>query len=87
MRLLAALVAVLAHPGIHVGAQPTGLAVGGGSLWSANAGNGTVSRVDAVHRRVVRTIRVGVQPGAIAFAAGAVWVGDFTQNSVFRIDP
>jgi YVTN family beta-propeller protein len=87
VRLLAALVAALVQPGIHVGAQPTGLAYGAGSLWSANSGAGTVSRVDIVHRRVTRTIRVGVQPAAIAFAAGAVWVGDFTQNSVFRIDP
>ena len=87
MRLLAALLVALAQPGIHVGAQPTGLAYGAGSLWSANSGSGTVSRVDVVHRRVVRTIHVGVQPAAIAFAAGAVWVGDFTQNSVFRIDP
>jgi virginiamycin B lyase len=87
VRLLAALLAVLVQPGIHVGAQPTGLAYGAGSLWSANSGSGTVSRVDVVHRRVVKTIRVGVQPAAIAFAARAVWVGDFTQNSVFRIDP
>jgi YVTN family beta-propeller protein len=87
VRLLAALLVALAQPGVHVGGQPTGLAFGAGSLWSANSGSGTVSRVDVVHRRVTRTIRVGVQPVTIAFAAGAVWVGDFTQNSVFRIDP
>lgn len=87
MRLLVALLAALVQPGIHVGAQPTGLAYGAGSLWSANSGAGTVSRVDILHRRVTRTIRVGVQPAAIAFAGRAVWVGDFTQNSVFRIDP
>jgi streptogramin lyase len=87
VRLLAALLAVLAQPTIHVGAQPTGLEYGAGSLWSANAGSATVSRVDIAHRRVVKAIHVGVQPGAIAFAAGAVWIGDFAQNSVFRIDP
>ena len=75
MGLLAALLAVLVQPGIHVGAQPTGLAYGAGSLWSANSGGGTVSRVDVVHRRVTKTIRVGVQPGAIAFAAGAAHRG------------
>ena len=69
MRLLAALLVALGQPGVHVGAQPTGLAYGAGSLWSANSGSGTVSRVDVVHRRVVRTIRVGVQPAAVETAA------------------
>lgn len=72
---------------IHVGAQPTAMAFGAGSLWTANYGGGTVSRVDPAHHRVVETIPVGVHPAAIAFGAGAVWVGDFGAAAVYRIDP
>jgi YVTN family beta-propeller protein len=83
--MMAALVsAVLA---IHVGAQPAGMAYGAGSLWTANSAEGTVTRVDPVGRRVVKTIPVGASPAAIAFGAGAVWAGDFGASAVYRIDP
>jgi YVTN family beta-propeller protein len=84
--MMAALVTV-ATLAIHVGAQPTGMAYGAGSLWTANYGGGTVSRVDPVGQRVLKTISVGVNPAAIAFGAGAVWVGDFGASAVYRIDP
>src|ERR671922_2511435 len=79
--LLAALLA------IHVGSQPTGMTYGAGSLWTANWGGGTVSRVDPVHHRVVKTLRVGLSPAAIAFGAGSVWVGDYGASAVYRVDP
>src|SRR5438067_315320 len=82
--MTALIAAVLA---IHVGAQPTGMTYGAGSLWTANYGGGTVSRVDPVNHRVVKTIQVGVQPAAITFAAGSVWVGDFGAGAVYRLDP
>ena len=82
--MTALVAAVLA---IHVGAQPTGMAYGAGSLWTANYGGGTVSRVDPVHHRVIKTTPVGVHPAAIAFGAGSVWVGDFGAATLYRIDP
>lgn len=84
--MIAAL-AAMATVAIHVGAQPTSMAYGAGSLWTANYGGGTVSRIDPAHHRVVKTIRVGVTPAAITFGAGAVWVGDFGAPAVYRIDP
>src|SRR4051812_17954540 len=82
MALLAALVLT-----VHVGAQPTALAYGAGSLWTADSRGRTVTRVDPMRSRVTATIPVGITPVAVAFAGGALWVGDFTENSVFRIDP
>jgi streptogramin lyase len=82
--MTALLAAVLAIP---VGAQPTGMTYGAGSLWTADWGGGTVTRVDPLHHRVLKTIRVGTAPAAITFASGAVWVGDFGKPAVYRIDP
>src|SRR5215471_242109 len=75
------------HSVVHVGSQPTGLAAGAGSLWSANSGAGSVSRISPTQRKVTATIEVGTNPSSIAFGAGAVWVGDFTANALYRIDP
>jgi YVTN family beta-propeller protein len=47
---------------ITVGEQPTGMAVGGGSLWVMNQGSGTVSRIDPAAGRVVATVPVGAPP-------------------------
>src|SRR5438093_3103665 len=85
--MMTALVTTAATLAIHVGAQPTGMTYGAGSLWTADYGGGTVSRVDPVHHRVVKTISVGMNPAAITFGAGAVWVGDFGTAAVYRIDP
>ncbi len=84
---MASVLAAVAALVIHVGAAPTGMTNGAGSLWTANYGAGTVSRVSPVQHRVVKTINVGSDPFAIAFAAGSVWVGDFGKPAVYRIDP
>ena len=49
-----------------VGHAPDALAAGGGSVWSANGRDGTVSRVDRGHGQVT-TIDVGGEPTAVAF--------------------
>jgi streptogramin lyase len=88
--LAAAVALTLAHhtrATVHVGSQPTGLASGAGSLWSANSAGGSVSRISPTRRKVVATIRVGTSPSSVAFGAGAVWVGDFTADALYRIDP
>ena len=60
------------HP--DVGAGPTGIAYGAGAVWVANAGDGTVSRIDPATGEVVKVIPVGNRPTGIAFGEGAVWV-------------
>ena len=56
---------------IDVGDEPEGVAVGAGAVWVANAGDGTVSRIDPATRRVVKTIEVGNSPFGIVVAARA----------------
>jgi len=59
---------------IRVGDAPTAVAVGAGAVWVANAGDGTVSRIDPAKREVVETIHLGNAPSGIAVGGGAVWV-------------
>jgi YVTN family beta-propeller protein len=60
---------------VAVGLKPRFLAAGGGSIWTLNQGDGTVSRVDERNRKVTATIRVGI-PGAggdIGYGGESVW--------------
>jgi len=43
-------------------------------VWVANAGDGTVSRIDPAKAEVIRTIEVGGAPAGVAVANGLVWV-------------
>ena len=59
---------------ISVGAFPKGIAVGAEAVWVANAGDGTVSRLDVATNSVTSTISVGHRPQGIAVANDLVWV-------------
>jgi YVTN family beta-propeller protein len=72
---------------IHVGKDPLAVAVGEGSAWVVNSGDGTVSRIDPASRKVTATIPVGKDPAAIAVGGGMVWVADPPTHTVVRIDP
>lgn len=72
---------------VSLGATPTSIAAGFGSLWVTQSGAGTVSRLDLRTRTIRQTIRVGAGPSAIAVAAGDVWVANTLDGSVSRIDP
>ena len=58
-----------------VGRGPAAVVAGGGSVWVANALDGTVSRID---REPIRSsqIDVGGEPTALAFGAGSLWVAE-----------
>ena len=68
------------------GPDPEGVAVGAGSVWVANGGDGTVSRLDPETGTVLRDYAVGGEPGGIAISNDAVWVADNGGTSVSRID-
>ena len=59
---------------IQVGEAPSAIAFGAGAVWVANAGDGTVSRIDPSTDDVTQTIEVGERPEGLAFGGGAVWV-------------
>jgi YVTN family beta-propeller protein len=56
-----------------VGAGPTGIVIGANSVWTANAFDGTVSRMNLDTGRIT-TITLGGSPSGIAFADGQAWV-------------
>jgi YVTN family beta-propeller protein len=76
---------------VAVGARPSAIAFGSGSLWVANVDDQTVSRVDPRTLQTLRTLPVRGPPTGIAAAGGAVWVvyssPHATAVSVSRIDP
>ena len=59
---------------IPVGDGPRAVAVGEGSVWVANAADGTVSRIDPETNEVMKTITVGNAPVGVAVVDGSVWV-------------
>jgi YVTN family beta-propeller protein len=69
-----------------VGRGPAAVVAGGGSIWVANALDGTVSRVDRERGQVV-TIDVGGEPTAVAFGNRALWVANGEGSSIAQIDP
>jgi peptide/nickel transport system substrate-binding protein len=71
---------------IQVGAQPGGIAVGGGYAWVTNTGAGTVSQIDLRTHSLVVRIDVGRAPKGIAVAEGSVWVANSGERVVSRIN-
>jgi YVTN family beta-propeller protein len=71
---------------LAVGQSPSGIAYGAGSLWVANTGEGTVSRVDPASNRVLQSISVGVSPNAIAVTGNDVWVTNGGSGTVTRVN-
>ena len=69
-----------------VGHEPRALVVGAGSVWVADAQDGTVSRLEPSRDRVV-TIPVGSDPVALAFGDRALWVAERGDGSVAQISP
>jgi DNA-binding SARP family transcriptional activator/DNA-binding beta-propeller fold protein YncE len=72
---------------VLVGRRPVAMVVGHGSVWVANADDGTVSRIDPDRREVVRTIGIGAPAIDLAVGHDAVWVANGSDGTVSRIDP
>jgi YVTN family beta-propeller protein len=70
---------------IRVGKAPGAVAVEGSSVWVANSGDGTVSRIDPATNKVIATIGVGGRPTHLTAQSGALWVT--TPDSLQWIDP
>ena len=73
--------------GIAVGARPTAVAVGDGSVWVANFDEQTLSRVDPVTKKELTRIPAGGAPTGLAAGGGFVWVTHGFAGTVSQIDP
>jgi streptogramin lyase len=74
---------------IAVGNAPDGIAIGHGSVWVANAGDGALTRIDEISGNVLGTISYAnhsVIGAAVAVWRGSVWVADSSGDTVTRID-
>src|SRR5829696_1397314 len=72
---------------VLVGRRPVAVAIGHGSVWVANADDGTVSRIDQDRHELIRTIGIGAPAIDLAVATDAVWVANGSAGTVSRIDP
>jgi DNA-binding SARP family transcriptional activator/sugar lactone lactonase YvrE len=72
---------------VLVGRRPVAVAGGHGSVWVANADDGTVSRIDPDRREVIRTIGIGAPAIDLSIGPDAVWVANGSDGTVSRIDP
>jgi virginiamycin B lyase len=70
---------------VLTGEDPRSVALGEGSVWVANFGSDSVTRVDPVTNRAI-TIKIGRQPIDLAVGNGAVWVVTALDRSISRID-
>jgi DNA-binding SARP family transcriptional activator len=79
---------------VTVGAEAVAVVSGADSVWVANNGSDTVSRITIESSNglpptveSVRTIDVGHRPTAIAYGDGAVWVANQVDHTISQIDP
>jgi DNA-binding SARP family transcriptional activator len=72
---------------VLVGRRPVAVAIGHGSVWVANADDGTVSRIHPDRCEVIRTIGIGAPAIDLAVATDAVWVANGSAGTVSRVDP
>jgi DNA-binding beta-propeller fold protein YncE len=73
---------------IAVGDRPGGIDAGTTTVWVANNGDGTVTRIDMEDGETIGDpIEVGPSPGAVVVGEGAVWVANNGDGTVTRIEP
>jgi YVTN family beta-propeller protein len=65
-----------------VGDGAAGLAADGGSIWVANNGSSTVTRLDRATGAVIGTYASGRGPFGIAFDGRNMWVANFAGSSI-----
>src|SRR6059058_1228741 len=93
LRLATALVASVALTGattvtnVTVGRAPCAEIGAYGAVWVANAGPGTLSRIDPATNAVTGTVKVGAGPCGVVAGAGSLWVDGYGTNSVERVNP
>ncbi len=68
-----------------VGNFPVGIAYADASIWVANTGDDTITRIDAGSGTPTKTLPVTATE--FSFGAGTLWASQRSENRVARIDP
>ena len=76
-----------AQAAIPLGRAPGKIAIGAGAVWTLDADDRTISRIDPRDRATVRTFSTASTPTDVAAGAGAVWVGNAARDSRFASFP
>ncbi|MGH2750962.1 MAG: hypothetical protein ACRDK3_08840 [Actinomycetota bacterium] len=71
---------------VEVGDSPLGVAIGRDSVWVANSGDGTLSRIDPDTNEVVDSVDIGGTPVEVAVAGGSVWVALDDEPRLVAVD-
>jgi ABC-type transport system substrate-binding protein/streptogramin lyase len=71
---------------VPVGATPTALTCGAGSVW-ALSDSGTLMQVSPRTNTVINTVEAGPGASALAVGGGAVWVVNTLSDTVSRVEP
>ena len=72
---------------VPIGGRPIAIALGGGSVWVADADNSTVSRIDAKTKERLPIGGLGSDVHDLAFGLGSLWVAGGNDGTVWRVDP
>jgi ABC-type branched-subunit amino acid transport system substrate-binding protein/DNA-binding beta-propeller fold protein YncE len=72
---------------IPLGKAPAQIAIGEGAVWTLDADDRTISRIDPRDRANVRTFSTASTPTDLAAGAGALWVGNASPSSRFASYP
>jgi YVTN family beta-propeller protein len=77
-----------AIPTEQQGTHILAIAAGGGKVWTANVGSGTVTELDVATRRAVRTIQVGpgTEGAALSPDGTRIWAASMGADSTYVFD-
>jgi YVTN family beta-propeller protein len=64
---------------------PVGVVFDGSSIWVANYGSGSVTKLRASDGTNLGTFPVGSSPYGIAFDGSSVWVANYDSNTVSKL--
>ena len=71
---------------VTVGVEPIAVGFDGTSIWVANLGSGTVSKINPTTNTVTATVTVGVSPVGVAFDGTSIWVANRESGTVSKIN-
>ena len=72
---------------VPVATDPTGIAMGAGSLWVAGRNSQTITRIDTTSNKVAAKVHTPEAARYVAVGAGAVWAVSNETPTLWRINP